>query len=141
MLGRWPNTPLYTFPRMSKDDTTIWLRWLNVYGKNFDRFDYDLPVGNGEDPGPDYDPLMRKDFMDLTKKRIDAVGYIGNTATIFEIKPRAGTTALGQLISYKSLFQQTYPTVPVVSCAVITELMTTEEQLIYKANKISVIII
>lgn len=141
MLGRWPNTQLYKYPRMSDADTNLWRLWFAKYGIAYDRYDYDYPVGSGVDPGPDYSELLRKDYIELTRKRIDAIGYTGNQATIFEIKPRAGTTALGQLLTYKRLFTAQYKEFPVVNLSVITGLMTDEEKEIYSAHNIQIFVV
>ena len=141
MLGRWPNTELYKYPRMSEADTNLWRLWFAKYGIAYDRYDYDFPVGTGVDPGPAYSDILRKDYIDLTRKRIDAIGYTGNQATIFEIKPRAGTIALGQLLIYKRLFIAQEKNIPTVNIAVITGLMTDEEREIYSAHSIQVFIV
>jgi hypothetical protein len=121
---------------MSPQDVEIWKRFILKYGARFDSFDYDLPVGKGEDPGEEYEPFLRKDFIDLTKKRIDAVGYKNGKPTIFEIKPRAGTTALGQLLIYQALFLQSNTQFTSVPLSVVTEFMNTEEQRIYDSHGI-----
>lgn len=138
MHGRFPPIQLHKFPRMSPEDTTIWRKFLEKEGKNYDRFDYDLPVGNGEDPGPGVPENLRKDFIDLTRKRIDAVGYRDNSVTIFEVKPRAGTQALGQLLTYFPLFIQTYPGFSSVTLAVVTSFINTDELSIYASHSIKV---
>ncbi len=141
MLGRFPNIELYKFLRMSQEDTQLWRKFIREHGKDYKRFDYDLAVGQGEDPGPEFQENLRKDFIDLTRKRIDAVGYTNNTATIFEIKPRAGTSALGQLITYQTLFKQSHPTISKINLVLITEFINTDEKAIYLSNNIQIFIV
>lgn len=141
MHGRFPNILLYKFPRMSPQDVEIWKRFIIKYGNKFDSFDYDLPVGEGEDPGEEYEPFLRKDFIDLTKKRIDAVGYKDGQPTIIEIKPRAGSTALGQLLVYRKLFLKSFSQFSSVPLLLITEFLNTEEQDIYKSHGIKYLIV
>lgn len=140
MHGRFPSIQLFKFPRMSPHDTEIWRKFLIHHHNEYLTFDYDLPVGSGVDPGPSVGENFRKDFIDLTRKRIDAVGYNSKGVTLFEVKPRAGTTALGQLLVYRQLYVQTKPTVDNITMAVVTEFMNDEEAIIYKSNGIQIYI-
>ena len=57
----------------------------------------------------------------VTRKRVDAVGETADTIWIFEIKPRVGMSALGQLINYFELYQQEYRPIKPVKLAAIGE--------------------
>ena len=138
MEGRFANETLYKFPRMSSDDTYIWRMFLSKYGKDYTSFDYDFKVGRGSDPGDIVDYNLRQDFIELSRKRIDAIGYQPDGITIFEVKPRAGTQALGQLIIYKQLYSQDYPTVKIKSVAVVCGFITDEEIELYKLHDINI---
>lgn len=138
MLGRFPNNELYKFPRLTTDEQILWRQFIILHGKEFERFDYDLPVGKGVDPGAEVSEVLRKDYIDLTRKRIDAVGYRSGTATLFEVKPRAATTALGQLLTYANLFAQTYPGIPIVGSAVVTSLINDDERHVYESMNIKI---
>ena len=138
MKGRWPNTPLFRYSRMSREDTILWNQFIHDHGPEYESFDYDLPVGEGETPQEDLPDFLIKDWQDLTKKRIDAVGYKNNTATIFEVKPRAGTSALGQLLTYKKLFSQTFPSVKPVNLTVICSLILNDEKNVYNSQGITI---
>lgn len=141
MKGRYPNTKLARYPRMSVEDTKIWNEFIALHGKEFDSFDYDLPVGEGEPVNTSEPAWLQKDWSDLTRKRIDAVGYASGKATIFEVKPRAGTSALGQLLSYKKLFNGTYTQTEVVALAVVTSLILNDERKVYNSFGITVYVL
>ena len=141
MNGRFPSILLYKYPRMSPKDVDIWKRFLMQHPTMFNSFDYDFPVGNGEDPGDQFEPNLRKDFIDLTKKRIDVVGYKDGTPSIIEVKPRANPAALGQLLTYKTLFIQSHPSFPNITLIIVTEFINTEEQQIFNSNNIKVFVV
>ncbi len=141
MNGRFPSILLYKYPRMSPKDVDIWKRFLMEHQDMFNSFDYDFPVGSGEDPGPKFEPNLRKDFIDLTKKRIDVVGYKNGEPTIIEIKPRASSTALGQLLTYKTLFIDSHPSFQTVPLMVITEFINTEDRTIFDSNNIQIFVV
>lgn len=138
MNGRFSNTILFKYPRMSSEDVKIWQPFLSDQGAKYDRFDYDLKVGTGVKPDLPVPEIFLQDFQELTKKRIDAVGYNKNGATLFEVKPRAGTSALGQLLTYKSLFAQSYPNIPIYQLILVCGLATDEEIQLYKQYEIIV---
>lgn len=141
MLGRFSNGPLFKYPRMSSEDIKIWQPFLSQEGSKYDRFDYDLKVGSGVLPDLPVPEIFKADFQDLTRKRIDAVGYNKDGATIFEVKPRAGTAALGQLLTYKNLFAQTFPGINIFQLVLVCELATEEEVILYKQYGIIVKIV
>lgn len=138
MIGRFPNKQLFKYPRMSLEDSKIWGRYLSKFSDLYDSFDYDLRVGAGVTPDLPIPEKFIKDYEDLTKKRIDAVGYKNNKATLFEVKPRAGTAALGQLISYRDLFLRSHPYIQISSLVCVTELIQPEELEIYIQHNIHV---
>lgn len=141
MQGRFSNAILYKFPRMSSEDTEIWKRFLAQYGENFSSFDYDFKVGDGVLPDLPIPEKFLKDFQELTKKRIDAIGYNPSGVTIIEVKPRAGTSGLGQLLTYKNLFVKSYPSTNVVALLLVCEIATDEEIKLYQQYGITIIIL
>ncbi len=116
---------------MSSEDVVIWKAFLAKYGKEYTSFDYDFKVGEGTDPGEEISENFRNDFIELSKKRIDAIGYRSSGVTIFEVKPRAGTQALGQLITYKSLYEKNYPERKIEAIAVVCSFISPEEIVLY----------
>jgi hypothetical protein len=138
MPGRFKNNELFKYTRMSKYDSELWNLFINQHGKEYETFDYDLAVGEGSPVDESVPFWLAKDWSDLTKKRIDAVGYVGSTAHLFEVKTIAGTSALGQLLSYNLLFKISFPELTIRSLNVICSTILPEEILIYKRNGINI---
>ena len=111
------------FPHLLPDDIKVWERFLLRYGDEYTHFDYDVRVGYGRDPGPSYDQKMRQMGVDLSQRRIDAVGHKVDHLDIIEITHSAGLTAVGQLLAYPVLyghmFQPRVPLIPLLVCAEI----------------------
>jgi hypothetical protein len=126
---------------MSAEEGIIWGKFLASHGKDYDRFDYDLRVGSGISPSGEVPELFQKDYKDLTKKRIDAVGYKNNLATIFEVKQRANFSAIGQLLGYGMLFREDYPTIMIRNLAIVCSFTTPDDYKVISSNKILVFII
>lgn len=100
------------FPGMAPREIIIFKNWLGLYQQNYDRFDYNVRLGSGFDPGPDVEDALRKQWIMNTQKRADAVAYKGNQATLIEVKDRFGFSAMGQLLGYFPLYVAAHPSDP-----------------------------
>lgn len=133
------------YPHMGPIEAQIWDEFLRKSKFKFIKIDYDVRVGPGAVPKwlrekyqwlkkavEDHPELRReyevtralyKEFSALTRLRIDAVGETKYEIWIFEVKPRAARSALGQLISYgywyKAEFKPTKPIKLAVVCAAV----------------------
>jgi len=95
------------YPGLLPREIIIFREWLRLHERDFDRFDYNVRVGDGFDPGPAFDAATRRMAIANSQKRIDAVAWQGSAVTLIEVKDRAGLSAIGQLIGYRPLWQQT----------------------------------
>lgn len=96
------------FPGLLPDDIELWERFLSAFPDRFERFDYDVRVGTGRDPGERFVENVRKMAVHLSQRRIDAVGFNDGELTIIEITLSAGLRALGQLQVYPGLYRSTF---------------------------------
>ena len=133
-MARFRVIPRY--PHMGPTENEIWHKFLATTPLRFINIQYDVRVGTGFIPKwleEEYEMkkklyeqglISRKDLevvesiiksvSALTKLRIDAVGETEKEIWIFEVKPRAGRSALGQLESYYWWYIRQYkPTKPV----------------------------
>lgn len=125
------------FPR----DIYIWRDFITLYENNFNSFDYDVKVGEGRTPLPEWDEETKHIQELLTRKRIDAVGYQDDNITVFEVKPEAGSTAIGQAISYAQLYIREFkPTLPVTP-AIVTNEETPDTRFLCNLNGIILYIV
>ena len=120
------------YPHLMPNEIPLWERFLAIWGKNFEGFEYDVRVGRGVDPGPGYEEQWRRLAIELTKKRIDAVGRRDGIVYIFEVKPQAGLSALGQLLSYRILYRETFQYRGPLRLAVVTDRLNDDERLVYR---------
>jgi len=111
---------------MSTEDTIIWNRFLEAYGAEYESFDYDIKVGEGEAPLPTLPDNYKKMVRDLTRKRIDAVGYKDGEIHIFEVKPFAKLSVLGQIIAYTELYTDAHTTSEAIFSIVVCEQVDTD---------------
>jgi len=111
----------FRYKHMLPRDKVIWDRFLEQHGVYFERFDYDTHVGEGIGDIVGVTDQIRKIALSLTQKRIDAVGYKGSEIWVFEIKPKAGLAAVGQIISYRILYDKDFGPGKVTHKAIVTD--------------------
>jgi hypothetical protein len=99
-----------SFPGLLPREILVFRAWLKLHESEYDRFDYNVRLGSGFDPGPTYPQNIRDMAVANTQKRVDAVGYKGEQVTLIEVKDRAGFSAVGQLVGYLHLYKATNPT-------------------------------
>ena len=107
------------YPHMLPDEARIWTKFLQTTHLDFIRIDYDVHLGQGILPLPGEPDFMKDLKLAVTRKRVDAVAETAEDIWIFEVKPRIGMSALGQLINYFELYQAEYrPTKGIMLVAV-----------------------
>lgn len=79
--------------------------FLTEHGARYTHVEFDVRIGSGRDPGKDFADNIRKMGLDLSRRRIDCVGHTIKHAEIVEVTGAAGTTTLGQLLTYKRLYE------------------------------------
>ena len=124
------------YPHLMPQDIDTWERFLESHGAKFEYFLYDVRVGTGRPAPEGSSPEIAKMAIDLSQKRIDAVGFTADAIMCIEITSYAGLKAIGQLITYPILYAETYhPTLPVLPLLICTEL-SSDTLPVLKAYKI-----
>jgi len=130
---------LNKYPHMMPADFHIWNAFIDKYPKFFDRVDYDVKVGKGIEPLEHWDAQTILIAQNLTLCRIDALGWNGYQPTIVEVKPRARTTAIGQVETYFILYVTTFPNIQKPRKLIVTDLTTLDIHTV--ADKLNIRII
>jgi hypothetical protein len=94
------------FPGMQLREILIWKNWLYQNSTRFDRYDYNVRLGSGVDPGPSYPDSSRRMWIANSMKRADVIAVKGGHVTIIEVEENPGLTAFGQLAGYLTLWRQ-----------------------------------
>lgn len=109
----------HPYAHLLPPDVPVWERYLDLHKDTYDLLEYDVRVGLGRDPGPDFPENIRNMALDLSLRRIDCVGHSRGLITVIEITTSAGFKAIGQVLSYPLLYTLTYtPNFPVRSLLV-----------------------
>ncbi len=100
------------YPHLMPREIPIWEAWLQENKDKYDKFEYDVRVGESIVPPPGLDANIAEMAVSLAKKRIDVVAFKDGNPLIIEIKDYAGLTAIGQLVSYPLLYIDEFPESP-----------------------------
>ena len=120
-IRKYPPVKLSHYPHLWDRDVHLWERFIDQYGNRFTQFAYDVRVGDGIEVDPSWPEWLQYDAKVLTQKRIDVVGYQPSTIWIFEVKPYAGLSAVGQVVGYMTLFSKQFkPSLPLQG-AIVTD--------------------
>jgi hypothetical protein len=121
------------FRHLSDPDIALACEWLYDYRHTLTSIQYDVPVGEGTDPGGDHEPAIRIMWRGLTQRRIDAVAETDQHIYLLEICESANYKAIGQLAVYKTLFREHYPTEKPIHTVLLCRRATPEEAAAIKA--------
>ena len=97
------------YPGMTRFESIITRDWLLQAGERFDSIDFNVRLGTGRDPGPDFPEFIRRDAILLTQKRADIIATSDGRVTIAEVKIQGKLSAVGQLLGYKVLYREAHP--------------------------------
>lgn len=113
------------YPHMLAEDVAVWTKFLQSGFVGIKEVWYDVHVGRSVPLPVGASALEQRIARGLTRKRIDAVCAVGEGYWVVEVKPQAGMTALGQVITYVRLFVRDYAfkgeARPVVVCDTVDD--------------------
>jgi len=110
-----------TFIHLLPKEREIWARFLPTIQFDAIRVDYDIHLGKGNPVPPGTPEYVRQQAQATTRKRCDAVAWFSESIVIYEVKDRAGMSAVGQLLNYKRLFVEEYKPALSVRMAVVCD--------------------
>ncbi len=119
MNGKFNYEKRHKYPHLLGEDIPVWNRFISKYPDRFDTVDYDILVGKGGDTSNIPDDNSKKQWVQLTRKRIDVIGYKNGFPTIIEVKKRVSLSTLGQVLGYRFLYLAEHPELPSVKIFII----------------------
>lgn len=129
------------YPGLLPRECAILRAWLWEHESEYDAFDYNVRMGPGTDPGPRYSDADRRAAIANSQLRADAVGWQGDTPTIIEVKENAGTSALGQILTYNVTWQAEHSNTPAPRLLLVTDRLQTNVAPALAAHGITVAVV
>lgn len=119
----------------------LWLAWMRENFQFWGGFLYDVHVGEGIPIDPAWPPNIRAASRSLTQKRIDAIAWRNQVLWIFEVKPDAGLSAVGQLLSYRVLYRKTFGYQDKIQLGIITDQINPDEKYLFDKFNIRIFLV
>ena len=122
----FPFEKRYKYAHMKPADIELWERFIKEFPEMYDSVQYDVPVGEG----PMFDTLITEETgahdERLYKRKIDVVGFKKDEIDIIEVKPKAGSSAIGQVLMYRNLYTKDYKPPKYPKCVIITDTISND---------------
>ncbi len=141
MPGKFNYEVRHKYPHLIGEDTEVWNRFISKFPDRFNTVDYDVHVGKGADTSPIPDETSKNYWENLTKKRIDVIGYKDTFVTIVEVKKRASLFTLGQVLGYRFLYLREFPEVLLVRTLIVAAAISQDDRDTLKHYGIDFIIV
>jgi hypothetical protein len=127
------------YPHLLPADIAIWEAYLELNGQAYIRFDYDVRVGEGQAGDPQLPDEIRKMALDLSMRRIDAVGHRSDAIDIIEITTSAGFKSIGQLLGYPLLYARAFHPMKKLRPLLVCASVQPDIEPVLQANNITVV--
>jgi len=133
--------PQLRYDGLGPTDTELMTAFLKKYGGRYEKAEYNIRVGQGLQLGKEYTESIRIAAKALTQHRIDACFWDDKRLYIAEAKAYAGTTALGQLLTYEILYRKTYHYKGPIQLILITDSLQPDMEEVFTAYNIDIFLV
>jgi hypothetical protein len=137
----YPYERRYNYPHMSPADTTIWEKFIDTFPTRYSTVDYDVALGSTPLTAEQITSQADANMVRLWQKRIDVLAKQGDETHIIEVKPKAGPSAIGQVLSYCELYKGYIDPFAKVKAIIITDSATPDIALLASQMQVEVIIV
>lgn len=121
----WPGAP----PHMAPLDLPLWRRYQKSTAHTWIAVYFDVAIGEGAPLAANGDRATLDMWQRITRQRADVVTLSRLGWTIVELRPNAGPSALGSLLSYRALWQQDPPDKQPLAILLVTDQVTRDLRL------------
>jgi hypothetical protein len=113
----WRGVP----PAMPRGDYFVWQMFAPFAEQLWTSIAFDVELRDGAWPIVSTDPTMQSMWMRNTARRVDALAWANNVASIIEVRHAAAWQSMGQILGYADLWAKTYPNIPVNGLWLVTD--------------------
>jgi len=126
---------------LSRGDAYLWSKFIDKYPDTFFDIKYDVRVGLGVILPQEYPEWLKKSADFLSKKRIDVVGETKRHIFVIEIRVNAKSNVIGDLLSYKYLYELSFKPIKKVLPFLISNTLEADLLITLRELKINYIIV
>lgn len=113
----WQGAP----PGMPVGDYEVWRLFRPFAAQRWTAIAYDVEIRDGPTPIVGDTPEMRRMWARNTARRIDALGWRANVASVIEVRTRAAWQTFGQIQGYAAMWANNYPMIPIDGYWIVTD--------------------
>lgn len=129
----------YWYPHLKPADIAIWERFIDKFPTAYDLVEYDTPVGKIPEFVSEHDDPAIQAQGTLYQRKIDVIGYKGEAIDIIELKPRASSSAIGQVNGYRFLYMRDVSKGLKVGAVILTDELLPEMEELAAAADVKII--
>lgn len=129
------------YPHMNVRDKEIWERFVVKFAGAYQSVQYDFHVGEAPPFNTLYDDNEDLNQDMLYRLRIDVIGHTSNTIDIIEVKPSAGPSTIGQLESYKVLYERDEEPQKPIRMVIVTNELKPNMDYLCRAKGIELVVV
>lgn len=107
------------YPEQTVRQSDLIRAYFEFHLDEFDSVTFEFRVGAGVPPDPSHLPGVQAQTENVTRQRIDVLGWSGSRPTIVEAKDRVTPSALGQVLTYRLHIIKEFPDAPEPELVVI----------------------
>ena len=131
----------YWYPHMMPADVKLWERFIAKFPNAYDSVEYDVKVGSAPEFDTIVSPETKGDDINLYRRKIDVVGFRGASIDIIELKPRAGTGAIGQIVGYAKLYTREFNPPEPVNRLIITDQLLPDMEFLASSAGVRLVVV
>lgn len=125
------------YPSMPVLESNITRAWIRAHGAAYDRLEFNVRLGKGQDIQPGVTGSTAVQFSQITRKRADIVCYAAGVVDLVEVKSRMNFSAIGQLTGYRHLWLEEFPNIPVRDLIAVAQLIDDDVRRVLDAQKLT----
>ena len=129
------------YKHLLPSEIKIWDRVLANPPWTIIRADYDVHLGVGAPLNPAWPDWLKAQVKAVSRKRVDVIVETPEDIWIVEIKPRAGMSALGQVLCYRELYVREYQPTKRVRMVVIAERAESDVPSVYRQFDVGLLLV
>jgi hypothetical protein len=129
------------YTHLLPEEVRIWEKFLPQSPWTILQATYDLHLGAGAEIDPSWPAWLVAQARAVTRKRVDVVVETPDEIVIIEIKPRAGMAALGQVLTYKHLYEAEFAPAKPVRAVVLAERKEPDVDAVYATFGVGLLLV
>lgn len=129
------------YPHLLPEDAKLWDDFLAGHPIEPKYLIYDVRLGQGVDPGPEYTENIRMMAIGLTQKRADVVAIYVDRIVMYEVSVEVSIRSIGQMYVYPILWRVQNSDSPRIDKVIVTRRASMDIKTVCEATGIEVVIV